>query len=158
MNPEVCSCEIAEDPPKHPCFKYEWSVVSDCWDISIWKTLTQCDGNRNANAQAHVDDRGDYNCSLCTLNRRAKIKAQSLKGHNSWNIFRIYSKDNQIISSLPIYSSSYEALAPTFFFHIFCWQGKMPKFTFGHHSCPDAIGPSHFLLTYFFMRNSHMKF
>ena len=50
--------------------------------------------------------------------------AQSTKGYNSWNIFLNLFKVNQVIfSSLPIYSSSYEALAPTVF-EILCWQGK----------------------------------
>ena len=67
--------------------------------------------------------------------------AQSTKGHNSWNIFRIYSKVYKVIfSSLPIYSSSYEALAPTVF-EIFCRQGKNAQIYKGH-SCPEAIGPS----------------
>ena len=82
---------------------------------------------------------------------------QSTKGHNSWIFcFRIYSKVNQVIfSSLPIYSLSYEALAPTVF-EIFCWQGKMPKFTKGHSSCPETIGPFNFLLTYFFSWGIHI--
>ena len=57
--------------------------------------------------------------------------------------FRIFSKVNQVIfSSLTIYSS---ILAPTVF-ELFCWQGKMPKFTKGHYSCLEATGPSNFLL------------
>ena len=68
MNPGVYSLGISEDPPRYLSSKFDASVRSDCWDISIWKTLTQCDGNANAN----VDDRGDYNSSPCTLYRRAK--------------------------------------------------------------------------------------
>ena len=74
MNPGVYSLGISEDPPRYLSSKFDASVRSDCWDISIWKTLTQCDGNgnANANANANVDDRGDYNSSPCTLYRRAK--------------------------------------------------------------------------------------
>ena len=55
MNPGVYSLGISEDPPRYLSSKFDASVRSDCWDISIWKTLTQCDGNGNANANA--DDR-----------------------------------------------------------------------------------------------------
>ena len=84
MNPGVYSLGISEDPPRYLSSKFDASVRSDCWDISIWKTLTQCDGNgnanananenanANANANANVDDRGDYNSSPCTSYRRAK--------------------------------------------------------------------------------------
>ena len=74
MNPGVYSLGISEDPPRYLSSKLDASVRSDCWDISIWKTLTQCDGNGNgnANANANVDDRGDYNSSPCTSYRRAK--------------------------------------------------------------------------------------
>ena len=70
MNPGVYSLGISEDPPRYLSSKFDASVRSDCWDISIWKTLTQCDGNGNTNA--NVDDRGDYNSSPCTSYRRAK--------------------------------------------------------------------------------------
>ena len=70
MNPGVYSLGISEDPPRYLSSKFDASVRSDCWDISIWKTLTQCDGNGNANA--NVDDRGDYNSSPCTSYRWAK--------------------------------------------------------------------------------------
>ena len=70
MNPGVYSLGISEDPPRYLSSKFDASVRSDCWDISIWKTLTQCDGNGNANA--NVNDRGDYNSSPCTSYRRAK--------------------------------------------------------------------------------------
>ena len=74
MNPGVYSLGISEDPPRYLSSKFDASVRSDCWDISIWKTLTQCDGNgnANANANANADDRGDYNSSPCTLYRQAK--------------------------------------------------------------------------------------
>ena len=72
MNPGVYSLGISEDPPRYLSSKFDASVRSDCWDISIWKTSTQCDGNGNANA--NVDDRGDYNSSPCTSYRRAKKK------------------------------------------------------------------------------------
>ena len=72
MNPGVYSLGISEDPPRYLSSKSDASVRSDCWDISIWKTLTQCDGNGNANA--NVDDRGDYNSSPCTSYRPAKNK------------------------------------------------------------------------------------
>ena len=68
MNPGVYSLGISEDPPRYLSSKFDASVRSDCWDISIWKTLTQCDRNWNANA----GDRGDYNSSPCTSYRRAK--------------------------------------------------------------------------------------
>ena len=76
MNPGVYSLGISEDPPRYLSSNFDASVRSDCWDISIWKTLTQCDGNgnanENANANTNVDDRGDYNSSPCTSYRRAK--------------------------------------------------------------------------------------
>ena len=72
--------------------------------------------------------------------------AQSTKAITPEIFFQNLFKVNQVIfSSLPIYSSSYEALAPTVF-KIFCWQGKMPKLTKGHYSYPEAIGPYNFLL------------
>ena len=78
MNPGVYSLGISEDPPRYLSSKFDASVRSDCWDISIWKTLTQCDGNGNANANANVDDRGDYNSSPCTSYRRAKNKESAI--------------------------------------------------------------------------------
>ena len=75
MNPGVYSLGISEDPPRYLSSKFDVSVRSDCWDISIWKTLTQCDGNGNAN----VDDRGDYNSSPCTSYRRANNKKKKKK-------------------------------------------------------------------------------
>ena len=78
MNPGVYSLGISEDPPRYLSSKFDASARSDCWDISIWKTLTQCDGNGNGNANAN--DRGDYNSSPCTSYRRAKNSAyDSLK-------------------------------------------------------------------------------
>ena len=41
MNPGVYSLGISEDPPRYLSSKFDASVRSDCWDISIWKTLTQ---------------------------------------------------------------------------------------------------------------------
>ena len=82
MNPGVYSLGISEDPPRYLSSKFDASVRSDCWDISIWKTLTQCDGNgnANANANANVDDRGDYNSSPCTSYRRAnKIVVKEMR-------------------------------------------------------------------------------
>ena len=75
MNPGVYSLGISEDPPRYLSSKFDASVRSDCSDISIWKTLTQCDGNGNAN----VDDRGDYNSSPCTSYRQAKNNFRILK-------------------------------------------------------------------------------
>ena len=72
MNPGVYSLGISEDPPRYLSSKFDASVRSDCWDVSIWKTLTQCDGNGNANTNANADNRGDYNSSPCTSYRRAK--------------------------------------------------------------------------------------
>ena len=80
MNPGVYSLGISEDPPRYLSSKFDASVRSDCWDISIWKTLTQCDGNGNANANKNADDWGDYNSSPCTSYRRAKNKL-------CWNYF-----------------------------------------------------------------------
>ena len=74
MNPGVYSLGISEDPPRYLSSKFDASVRSDYWDISIWKTLTQCDGNGNANA----NDRGDYNSSPCTSYRRAKNPSPGL--------------------------------------------------------------------------------
>ena len=88
MNPGVYSLGISEDPPRYLSSKFDASVRSDCWDISIWKTLTQCDGNGNANANANVDDRGDYNSSPCTSYRRAK------------NYFRIPKKPHAYLQTI----------------------------------------------------------
>ena len=98
MNPGVYSLGISEDPPRYLSSKFDASVRSDCWDISIWKTLTQCDGNGNANA----NDRGDYNSSPCTSYRRAKKAAldelptairsfaeNSKQNHRNLPIFRL---------------------------------------------------------------------
>ena len=83
MNPGVYSLGISEDPPRYLSSKFDASVRSDCWDISIWKTLTQCDGNGNANANANAnaneDDRGDYNSSPCTSYRRANNQGRKLQ-------------------------------------------------------------------------------
>ena len=86
MNPGVYSLGISEDPPRYLSSKFDASVRSDCWDISIWKTLTQCDGNgnANANANANVDDRGDYNSSPCTSYRRAKKRLDLRKVCARW--------------------------------------------------------------------------
>ena len=78
MNPGVYSLGISEGPPRYLSSKFDASVRSDCWDISIWKTLTQCDGNGNANA----DDRGDYNSSPCTSYRRAKNYPRFITKHS----------------------------------------------------------------------------
>ena len=75
MNPGVYSLGISEDPPRYLSSKFDASVRSDCWDISIWKTLTQCDGNGNANA----DDRGDYNSSPWTSYRQANKRPKKKK-------------------------------------------------------------------------------
>ena len=85
MNLGVYSLGISEDPPRYLSSKFDASVRSDCWDISIWKTLTQCDGNGNANA----DDRGDYNSSPCTSYRRAKNSCP-LQPHQSCHSYRRY--------------------------------------------------------------------
>ena len=55
-----------------------------------------------------------------------KVKIPKItKGHNSWSNFRIYSKVNQVFySSLPVYSSSFKALA-SIVFEIFCWQDRI---------------------------------
>ena len=46
------------------------------------------------------------------------------KGHNSRSIFENFSKVNQVVySSLPVYSSSFKALAPMVF-EVCCLQGK----------------------------------
>ena len=86
MNPGVYSLGIWEDPPRYLSSKFDASVRSDCWDISIWKTLTQCDGNGNAN----VDDRGDYNSSPCTSYRRAKnplrFLHQTFYKYKAWSL------------------------------------------------------------------------
>ena len=88
MNPGVYSLGISEDPPRYLSSKFDASVRSDCWDISIWKTLTQCDGNGNTNANANADDRGDYNSSPCTSYRRAKnvFLEKNLKKKNHFTI------------------------------------------------------------------------
>ena len=80
INPGVYSLGISEDPPRYLSSKFDASVRSDCWDISIWKTLTQCEGNgnANANANANADGRGDYNSSPCTSYRRANNTNKSI--------------------------------------------------------------------------------
>ena len=83
MNPGVYSLGISEDPPRYLSSKFDASVRSDCWDISIWKTLTQCEGNANANA----DDRGDYNSSPCTSYRRAKKRSWSTQGYYFFKLY-----------------------------------------------------------------------
>ena len=94
MNPGVYSLGISEDPPRYLSSKFDASVRSDCWDISIWKNLTQCDGNGNANA--NVDDRGDYNSSPCTSYRRAKNLTQFVrasekkKSHWIWKSLTVF--------------------------------------------------------------------
>ena len=97
-NPGVYSLGISEDPPRYLSSKFDASVRSDCWDISIWKTLTQCDGNRNANA--NVDDRGDYNSSPCTSYRRAKNACIALS--NTYTMISTCAhKSNWKIDNLP---------------------------------------------------------
>ena len=94
MNPGVYSLGISEDPPRYLSSKFDASVRSDCWDISIWKTLTQCDGNGNANANANVDDLGDYNSSPCTSYRRAKKQTGNHKSYppcQKWQKILVYS-------------------------------------------------------------------
>ena len=94
MNPGVYSLGISEDPPRYLSSKFDASVRSDCWDISIWKTLTQCDGNGNANANANVDDRGDYNSSPCTSYRRAKNDVRPAKTQISLRIRPVWSESS----------------------------------------------------------------
>ena len=96
MNPGVYSLGISEDPPRYLSSKFDASVRSDCWDISIWKTLTQCDGNGNANANANVDDRGDYNSSPCTSYRRAKKRDERTDGRTDGRT------DEQPRSNMPL--------------------------------------------------------
>ena len=93
MNPGVYSLGISEDPPRYLSCKFDASVRSDCWDISIWKTLTQCVGNGNANANenANADDWGDYNSSPCTSYRRAKNWRESWKhACNAFHFFVLF--------------------------------------------------------------------
>ena len=103
MNPGVYSLGISEDPPRYLSSKFDASVRSDCWDISIWKTLTQCDGNGNANANAN--DRGDYNSSPCTSYRRANnfIKVFPMSSHNICFLWR---NKNNISLDTPLICSS----------------------------------------------------
>ena len=48
----------------------EW--LSRTFEKLAYKTLSQCDGNADADVDAEADDRGDYNSSPCTSYRRAK--------------------------------------------------------------------------------------
>ena len=52
-----------------------WSVAVEIWTFEklAYKTLSQCDGNADADTDAEADDRGDYNSSPCTSYRRAKL-------------------------------------------------------------------------------------
>ena len=72
---------------------------------------------------------------------------------------KFYSKVNQVIySSLPVYSSSFKALA-SIVFEIFCWQDCIHIFSKDHNS-----GKGHnpvkkkICVSYFFMRNPYKKF
>ena len=102
MNPGVYSLGISEDPPRYLSSKFDASVRSDCWDISIWKTLTQCDGNGNANA----NDRGDYNSSPCTSYRRANKKNYTtfrLKKCLIWrDILRYWQRGKYLLALSPL--------------------------------------------------------
>ena len=117
MNPGVYSLEISEDPPRYLSSKFDASVRSDCWDISIWKTLTQCDGNgnANANANANVDDRGDYNSSPCTSYRRAKksIPRITVWHHSACRVMPDCDCEGEIFLSTPHTNDRY------FFLHTF---------------------------------------
>ena len=68
--------------------------------------------------------------------------------------FIVYSNVNLVVySSLPVYSSSFKALA-SIVFEIFCRQDCIHIFSNGHNS-----GKGHNqCVTYFFMRNSYMIF
>ena len=133
MNPGVYSLGISEDPPRYLSSKFDASVRSDCWDISIWKTLTQCDGigNANKNANANVDDQGDYNSSPCTSYRRANkiqmfvvnmtfISSREVKKcifhscfRHSWNIHFFTSLDEiKVIFTPNIWISSIYLFSP----------------------------------------------
>ena len=81
------------------------------------------------------------------------------KGHNSRSIFKISSKVNQVVySSLPVYSSSFKALA-SIVSEIFCWQDFIHIFSKGHNS-EKGHNPvrKKIRVSYFFMRNQYRKF
>ena len=85
MNPGVYSLGISEDPPRYLSSKFDASVRSDCWDISIWKTLTQCDGNGNANENANADDRATGVTTIALLVLRTgelKMKVKTAPSQN----------------------------------------------------------------------------
>ena len=73
--------------------------------------------------------------------------------------FKISSKVNQVVySSLPVYSSSFMALA-SIVFEIFCWQDCIHIFSKGHNS-EKGHNPvkKKICVSYFFMRNQYKKF
>ena len=82
------------------------------------------------------------------------------KGHNSRSIvFKISSKVNQVIfSSLPVYLSSFKALA-SIDFEIFCLQYCIHIFSKGHN-LEKGHNPvkKKIRVSYFFMRNPYKKF
>ena len=68
-------------------------------------------------------------------NKSMKCKMPNvIKGHNSWSIFKIYSKVNQVIySPLPVYSPGFKTL-PWIVLEIFCWQDFIHILSKGHNS------------------------
>ena len=71
---------------------------------------------------------------LC-MKKSAMWKCPKWQGDITWEVFfRIYSKVNQVIYSLPqTYSSNFKALASVVF-EIFCWQNFIQFFSKGHNS------------------------
>ena len=127
MNPGVYSLGISEDPPRYLSSKFDASVRSDCWDISIWKTLTQCDGNGNANANA--DDRGDYNSSPCTSYRWAKKHVCFFCRKSFWTTYSLNCSISLRISSgsFPVISSTKRCFGST----KWIWKNNLTLSTLG---------------------------
>ena len=76
--------------------------------------------------------------------------AQSTKAHNSWNIFQnlFKSKSDHFLITTNLFIKLWGSSANSYWDILL--TREMPEFTKGHYSCPEALGPSNFLLTYFF--------
>ena len=134
-----------------PGFKALASIV---FEIFCWQDLIHIFSKGHNSGKEHNPDRikkyvsAIFSCGIhiwssktlaitviCYALKSMQCKnAQSSKGHNSWSIFRIYSKVNQVIySSIPICSPGFKALA-SIVFEIFCWQDFIHIFSKGHNS------------------------
>ena len=74
------------------------------------------------------------------------------KSHNSWYVFSEFIQ-KLFRSSFHHYQSIHHFCEAQFLWY-FADKGKMPKFTKGNYSCPEARGPSNYLLitSYLFIK------